>query len=124
MISTLSLSDGLGVDIVVEQGGAQTLLQSVQSVKREGQISQVGFLSGHGHGDMFRLVQLLIIKKCSIVGIQVGSKGDLEDLLDFVKHPHFKLEPCIDRVFSFDKSLEAFEYMRNGGAVGKIVIEF
>lgn len=57
-------------------------------------------------------------------GIQVGSKGDLEDLLDFVKQPHFKLEPCIDRVFSFDKSLEAFEYMRNGGAVGKIVIEF
>ncbi|EGR49971.1 uncharacterized protein TRIREDRAFT_59649 [Trichoderma reesei QM6a] len=120
----LDLTYGLGVDIVVEQGGAQTLLQSVQSVKREGQISQVGFLSGHGHGDMFRLVQLLIIRKCSIVGIQVGSKGDLEDLLDFVKQPHFKLEPCIDRVFSFDKSLEAFEYMRNGGAVGKIVIEF
>lgn len=63
----LDLTYGLGVDIVVEQGGAQTLLQSVQSVKREGQISQVGFLSGHGHGDMFRLVQLLIIRKCSIV---------------------------------------------------------
>lgn len=63
----LDLTGGLGVDIVVEQGGAQTLLQSVQSVKRGGQISQVGFLSGHGQGDMFLLVQLLIIKKCSIV---------------------------------------------------------
>lgn len=63
----LDLTGGLGVDIVIEQGGAQTLLQSVKSVKREGQISQVGFLSGHGQGDMFRLVQLLIIKKCSIV---------------------------------------------------------
>ncbi|PTB79939.1 NAD(P)-binding protein [Trichoderma longibrachiatum ATCC 18648] len=120
----LDLTGGLGVDIVVEQGGAQTLLQSVQSVKRGGQISQVGFLSGHGQGDMFLLVQLLIIKKCSIVGIQVGSKGDLEDLLDFLKQPHFKLEPCIDRVFSFDESLEAIDYMRKGGAVGKIVIEF
>lgn len=57
-------------------------------------------------------------------GIQVGSKGDLEDLLDFLKQPHFKLEPCIDRVFSFDESLEAIDYMRKGGAVGKIVIEF
>ncbi|KAL7815922.1 hypothetical protein V8C44DRAFT_323380 [Trichoderma aethiopicum] len=120
----LDLTGGLGVDIVVEQGGAQTLFQSVQSVKRGGQISQVGFLSGHGQGDMFLLVQLLIIKKCSIVGIQVGSKGDLEDLLDFLKQPQFKLEPCIDRVFSFDESLEAIDYMRKGGAVGKIVIEF
>ncbi|KAL7816698.1 NAD(P)-binding protein [Trichoderma gracile] len=119
----LDLTGGLGVDIVVEQGGAQTLLQSVQSVKREGQISQVGFLSGHGQGDLFHLVQLLIIKKCSIVGIQVGSKGDLEDLLEFLKQPHFTLEPCIDRVFSFDETLEAFDYMRKG-PVGKVVIEF
>ncbi|KAL7916444.1 NAD(P)-binding protein [Trichoderma velutinum] len=120
----LKLTGGLGVDLVIEQGGADSLLQSVQSIKREGQISQVGFLSGDGQGDMFRLVQLLIIKKCSIVGIQVGSKGDLEDLMNFLRQPHFKLDSCIDKVFSFDKSLEAFDYMRKGSAVGKIVIEF
>ncbi|UKZ47785.1 hypothetical protein TrVGV298_002014 [Trichoderma virens] len=120
----LKLTGGLGVDIVIEQGGASSLLQSVQSIRREGQISQVGFLSGDGQGDIFRLVQLLIMKKCSIVGIQVGSKGDLEDLMDFLRQPHFKLDSCVDRVFSFDKSLEAFDYMRNGSAVGKIVVEF
>lgn len=63
----LKLTGGLGVDIVIEQGGADSLLQSVQSIRREGQISQVGFLSGDGKGDLFRLVQLLIMKKCSIV---------------------------------------------------------
>ncbi|KAJ4865310.1 zinc-binding dehydrogenase domain-containing protein [Trichoderma breve] len=120
----LKLTGGLGVDIIIEQGGADSLLQSVQSIRREGQISQVGFLSGDGKGDLFRLVQLLIMKKCSIVGIQVGSKGDLEDLMNFLRQPHFKLDSCIDRIFSFDKSLEAFDYMRKGGAVGKIVIEF
>nr|WNZ75653.1 hypothetical protein [Trichoderma harzianum] len=120
----LKLTRGLGVDIIIEQGGADSLLQSVQSIRREGQISQVGFLSGDGKGDLFRLVQLLIMKKCSIVGIQVGSKGDLEDLMNFLRQPHFKLDSCIDRIFSFDKSLEAFDYMRKGGAVGKIVIEF
>ncbi|KAL6874619.1 hypothetical protein HDV57DRAFT_511064 [Trichoderma longibrachiatum] len=119
----LDLTGGLGVDIVVEQGGAQTLLQSVQSVKRGGQISQVGFLSGHGQGTCFSWFSCSSSRNAAF-GIQVGSKGDLEDLLDFLKQPHFKLEPCIDRVFSFDESLEAIDYMRKGGAVGKIVIEF
>ncbi|KAL7947978.1 NAD(P)-binding protein [Trichoderma barbatum] len=120
----LKLTGGRGVDIVVEQGGADSLLKSVQSIRRQGQISQVGFLSGEGQGDMFRLVQLLIMKKCSIVGIQVGSKGDLEDLMDFLRQPHFKLDSCIDRVFSFDQSLEAFDHMRKEDAIGKVVIEF
>ncbi|KAM0246096.1 hypothetical protein ACHAQJ_010332 [Trichoderma viride] len=120
----LKLTGGLGVDIVVEQGGAETLLQSVQSLKKGGQVSQVGFLSGDGQGDMFRLVQMLIIKKCSIVGIQVGSKGDLEDLMEFLRQSQFRLNSCIDRVFPFEESLEAFDHLRKGGAVGKVVIEF
>ncbi|RFU75136.1 hypothetical protein TARUN_7138 [Trichoderma arundinaceum] len=120
----LKITGGLGVDIVVEQGGAQTLIQSVQSLRRCGQVSQVGFLSGDGQADLFHLVQLLIIKKCSIVGIQVGSKGDLEDLMGFLRQPQFKLDSCIDRVFSFDNSLEAFDHLRKGNAVGKVVIEF
>lgn len=61
------LTGGAGVDIVIDQGGAETLLQSVYSLKTGGQVSQVGFLSGEGQGDLFRLVRLLIIKKGRIV---------------------------------------------------------
>jgi NADPH:quinone reductase-like Zn-dependent oxidoreductase len=58
---------GLGVDIVIDQGGAETLVQSMQSLKIGGQVSQVGFLSGDGQGDLSRLVKLLIGKKSRIV---------------------------------------------------------
>jgi NADPH:quinone reductase-like Zn-dependent oxidoreductase len=66
-IEVSRVTDGLGADVVIEQGGSATLLKSVASVKRRGQVSQVGFLSGHGQGDLFQLVQLLISKACSIV---------------------------------------------------------
>ncbi|KAH6607129.1 hypothetical protein Trco_003442 [Trichoderma cornu-damae] len=118
----LRLTGGLGVDIVIDQGGAATILQSLQSVKQRGQVSQVGFLSGEGQGDLFRLVHLLLIKVCTIVGIQVGSKGDLEDMMAFLKHSQLHLDSCIDGVYSFDKSLEAFNHLRKG-AFGKVVIE-
>lgn len=56
-------------------------------------------------------------------GIQVGSKGALEDMMEFLKQTQFKLDTCIDRVFTFDQSLEAFDHLRKG-AFGKVVIEF
>lgn len=40
----LKLTDGAGVDLVVENGGASTLVQSVKCTRRGGTISQVGYL--------------------------------------------------------------------------------
>lgn len=63
----LEHTGGLGVDIVVEQGGAATLLKSVSTVKKGGQVSQVGLLTANSEGDFVLLVQQLIIKACRIV---------------------------------------------------------
>lgn len=41
----LRLTDGKGVDHVIELGGAQTLMQSINSVRKGGLVSVIGILS-------------------------------------------------------------------------------
>lgn len=41
----LKLTNGVGVDLVLENGGPQTLVKSMKCTRRGGIISQVGYLS-------------------------------------------------------------------------------
>ena len=41
----LKLTNGVGVDLVLENGGPQTLVRSMKCTRRGGTISQVGYLS-------------------------------------------------------------------------------
>lgn len=41
----LRLTDGVGVDLVLENGGPQTLVKSMKCTRRGGTVSQVGYLS-------------------------------------------------------------------------------
>ncbi|KAF9239048.1 hypothetical protein DTO006G1_4745 [Penicillium roqueforti] len=120
----LEHTGGLGVDIVVEQGGAATLLKSVSTVKKGGQVSQVGLLTANSEGDFVLLVQQLIIKACRIVGIQVGTKVDLEDFVELLRVTRLGLLPVIDRIFEFEQAPEACAYLQSGKAFGKVVVQF
>ncbi len=56
-------------------------------------------------------------------GIGVGSKRDFEALNKFLAEKKISLSPLVDRVFSFDESKEAFDYLYSGKHVGKVVIK-
>lgn len=56
-------------------------------------------------------------------GIAVGSKEDYQRMNAFLEEKKVSLEPMIDRVFSFQDSKEAFDYLYSGKHVGKIVIK-
>lgn len=62
----MRLTGDLGVDLVVDQGGAATLLQSVSALKKGGRVSQVGVLSSESRGSFVPLIQMLIMKACRI----------------------------------------------------------
>jgi NADPH:quinone reductase-like Zn-dependent oxidoreductase len=63
----LALTEGIGVNLVVEQGGASTFLQSVKTLRRGSRLSQVGLLTTESKGDFMSLVMTLIMKQCHIV---------------------------------------------------------
>lgn len=112
------LTDGLGVDSVVEVGGAGTLEQSIKSVRYGGRISLIGVLSGFT-GTINP--QYLLFKSVTLQGIYVGSREMFSDMNLAIALN--RLKPIVDRSFSFDEANAAYRYMQSGSHFGKIAIE-
>jgi NADPH:quinone reductase-like Zn-dependent oxidoreductase len=62
----LRLTDGVGVDCVVEVGGSSTLIKSIQCTRRGGVVSQVGYLSKQNNDDLEGLLGLLIDRRVNL----------------------------------------------------------
>ena len=111
------LSDGVGVDLVAEVGGAGTLPQSLRAVRMGGRISLIGVLSG-SEGQINP--RSITMKKVRVQGIFVGSREMFEAMNRAVSL--HQLHPVIDRIFPFEDAREALRYMENGAHFGKICI--
>jgi NADPH:quinone reductase-like Zn-dependent oxidoreductase len=53
----------------------------------------------------------------------VGSKVDYQQLNEFLEQKKVSLAPIIDRVFPFQESKAAFDYLLSGKHVGKVIIQ-
>lgn len=111
------LTGGVGVDLVVEVGGAGTLPQSLKSVRTGGRISLIGVLTGAA-GEVNPLP--VVMKNICVQGILVGSREMFESMNRAISL--HRLRPVIDRVFPFSKARDALRYMENGVHFGKICI--
>ncbi|KAI1504023.1 putative zinc-containing alcohol dehydrogenase [Biscogniauxia marginata] len=110
---------GAGVDHVIEVGGAGTLEQSIKAIKYEGVISIIGFLGG-AKPTTNALETLSNI--CTIRGIYVGSRQQLQDMVAAVEAND--IHPVLDsKVFSLDQVRDAYEYMWAKSHFGKIAIK-
>ncbi|HEV3203183.1 MAG TPA: NAD(P)-dependent alcohol dehydrogenase [Gemmataceae bacterium] len=108
---------GVGVDHVVEVGGAGTLLQSLRVVRPGGWISLIGILSGGG-GQVNPVP--ILMKSVRTQGIFVGSREMFEAMNRAIAL--HKLRPVVDRVFPFTQAREALRYMESGAHFGKICV--
>ena len=59
----LKHTDGVGVDIVLENGGPGTILKSLQCTRRGGIVSQVGYLDRAKFDDALELIPTLIDRR-------------------------------------------------------------
>jgi NADPH:quinone reductase-like Zn-dependent oxidoreductase len=114
----LSLTDGRGVDHVLEVGGPETLARSIAACRLGGHIAVIGVLSG-----MTAEVSLpaLFSRQIRISGISVGSRADQEDMIRAIEAN--RLEPVIDRSFDLAEIRAAFEHNASRSRFGKVVIE-
>lgn len=110
------LTGGHGVDHVVEVGGAGTLGQSLRAVRRGGQISLIGVLSGPGQANPLPI----LMKNVRVQGIFVGSRAMFEAMNRAIAV--HQLRPVIDRVFSFAEAVQAFRHLDSAAHFGKICI--
>jgi NADPH:quinone reductase-like Zn-dependent oxidoreductase len=113
----LALTDGRGVDLVVETGGAQTFEKSLNSLAPGGRVAQVGRLTGKLNGVN---VHPLVYKGASLHGIYVGSRKDFEDMNALVSG--LRLAGMIDDLVPFEEAPRAFERIAGGRHFGKVVV--
>ncbi|OAP57705.1 hypothetical protein AYL99_08443 [Fonsecaea erecta] len=118
----LQLTDGEGVDLVVEIGGTQTLVKSMKCTRRGGIISQVGYLSKQSLDDLAEFLPLLIDRRIILRGINGGSKLEQEDLCAALSATQLRFNDIIDKVYPFAQADEAIEDIWQGRQVGKLVI--
>ncbi len=111
------ITNGCGVDHIVEIGGAGTLARSFQALGFGGRVALIGFLAGSGDSNPYPLM----MKGGSLHGIGVGNTKSFEEMNRAIQGNGIK--PVIDKVFEFDQAPDAFRRLASGGFVGKIVIK-
>ncbi|MCC6708795.1 MAG: NAD(P)-dependent alcohol dehydrogenase [Gammaproteobacteria bacterium] len=114
----LELTGGLGVDHVVEVGGAGTFEKSCASARFGGNVWLIGVLTGFE--STINPISVLF-KSLSVQGIYVGSR-DMFDAMNAAFSAN-ELKPVIDREFAFAEAPAAFHYMQAAGHFGKIIVE-
>ncbi len=113
----LRLTNGRGVDHVVEVGGAGTLARSIEAARIGGQVHLIGVLTG-GAGEINPtpvLRRTLLLR-----GIYVGSRQMFEQMNAAIAQ--HRIAPVIDRIFDFDQAHDAYRYLTGQSHVGKVVI--
>jgi NADPH:quinone reductase-like Zn-dependent oxidoreductase len=113
----LKLTDGRGVDQVLDVGGSGTLTRSIGAVAAGGRVAMIGVLTGlgepvHPYG--------LLGKQASLHGVYVGSRGQFERMNAAISA--HALEPIVDREFAFGEAFAAYRHLESGTHVGKVVI--
>ncbi|KAI0517807.1 hypothetical protein F5B22DRAFT_101093 [Xylaria bambusicola] len=113
------LTNGVGVDLVIEVGGAGTMAQSLAAIKYEGTIAIIGFLGG---AKVENSLLECLTHLCTARGVYVGSRQQMEDMVAAIEAND--IHPYVDsKAFSLEQAKEAYEYQWAKGHVGKISIK-
>lgn len=111
-------TEGRGADVVVDSVGEETWPASLRALRRGGRLVVCGATTGP-------LVSLdlrrLFWHQWSILGSTLGSR---QEYAEIVRHAaQGRLWPVIDEVVPLQQAIEAFERLRQGEQMGKLVIE-
>ncbi len=112
-----ALTDGCGVDHIVEVGGAGTLGESLDAIRIGGTISVIGVLSGVA--TELSVIPVLM-KQVRLQGLMVGHREGFEAMNRAIAA--HDVRPVIDSEVPFDQASDAFRHMASGRHFGKIVI--
>jgi NADPH:quinone reductase-like Zn-dependent oxidoreductase len=111
------LTDGRGVDVVIEHVGADTWQHSVAALAPLGRIVTCGSTTGRwGNTDLWSLFG----KEISLLGSFGATREELLALLPLVVAG--ALQPVIDRTFPLEQAAEAHRTMAGRQQFGKLVL--
>lgn len=114
----LAITDGMGVDLVLETAGAATFARSLNAVRHGGTVFTIGFLTGaKAEVDLLTI----IVKSLRVQGNNTGSAQDLADAVAAIAASG--IEPVVDRIYDIGAVREAYETLASGKShFGKLAI--
>jgi NADPH:quinone reductase-like Zn-dependent oxidoreductase len=112
------ITEGRGVDVVMDTVGAATWPVDFQAVRRGGRIVLCGVTTGPAAETP---LNLLYWNQISVLGSTSGSAEDFRLMRRSVAAAH--LVPVLDRVYPLAKAPEAMARMEEGRQFGKIVLQ-
>jgi NADPH:quinone reductase-like Zn-dependent oxidoreductase len=112
-----ALTNGAGVDLTIDIGGADTVGRSLASTRNGGRLALVGILTGWAN-----TVSSLFASGVDITPVKVGSRDNYEALNRAVAF--HKSRPVIAARYTFEQLPEALRHLQSGRHMGKIVIGF
>jgi NADPH:quinone reductase-like Zn-dependent oxidoreductase len=111
------ITNGAGVDIVVEHVGVATWEHSLKSLKAGGTVVTCGATTGPQVGVDLRFV---FYHQLTVLGSYMGTMGEFNEVLKHVFSG--KLKPVVDSVFPLSEARSAHERMEKSEMFGKIVM--
>ncbi|KAG9081959.1 hypothetical protein FS749_007263 [Ceratobasidium sp. UAMH 11750] len=117
------LTDGNGIEHILEVGGQTTLSQSFKAVQIGGHIHILGMVGGVNETgiDFNEFSMAMIINRLNLHGQAVGSTEMFRKLLEFMER--HQIRPVVGKVFEWEQAVEALDYLAAGAHFGKIVIK-
>lgn len=113
------LTDGRGVDIVVDHAGSASWQGSMRSLAKGGKLVTCGATTGF---EVSFDLRFLFIRQQSIIGSTMGSRGDMFRIVQLVQAG--KMRGVVDKVFPFTEVATAHEHLEKGEQFGKVILSF
>jgi NADPH:quinone reductase-like Zn-dependent oxidoreductase len=116
-VAVRKLTGGMGADLTIEVGGAETMDRALASTRMGGRLAPVGLLTGRPKaGSMAGSAGV------DITPIRVGSRLDFEAMNRAMAF--HGVRPIIDSRYGFEQLPDALRHLQSGRQLGKIVIGF
>jgi NADPH:quinone reductase-like Zn-dependent oxidoreductase len=130
----LRITDGEGADVIFENGGGNSIPGGLSSTTRSfrcvafgGRINSIGYVagktdvfSGEDEQERMNVNVLALARNVTLKGLLNGPRDRFEEMLRFVEK--YEIRPVVDKVFPFEESKEAMQYLWDGKHFGKVVI--
>ena len=111
------LTQGRGVDVVLEHIGPETFAKSLTCLAKKGRLVTCGVTSGPTVNLDLRF---LFVHQLSVTGCYMGGLEELKKVLRLLRKK--KLKPVVDKVFPLREAAQALERMQSRQNFGKIVL--
>jgi NADPH:quinone reductase-like Zn-dependent oxidoreductase len=111
------VTDGHGIDVVIEHVGEATWKTSLAVAAQHGRIAVCGATSGPNPPAGLSRIWW---KHLSILGSTMATREDFHGLLGLIGRE--RLRPLVDRVFPLAEAADAHRYLESGQQLGKVML--